>query len=607
MEITNWWPLAFLLLIPVIILLYMLKQKAKEYPFSSSILWKEIYHSVEATKPWEKLKKNILMILQILTVCLLIVALMAPYLKTGGKMYDNVILVLDTSASMGIRYNEKRTRMEEAVERACDYIDSLSETAQITVLTSNQEAGILKTNAEDKQALKKQLKQLAVTDLSGDATPAVSVVTSMVSQWDKYEAVFFTDAPLELGNLDATVVNLYTDYKNLSMDYLSYGSQQDEDGNRSTTVIGKITNDTEEAVTTDVNLYGDNTLLKVQSVTIPAKSSQNFFFEQIDFQGDILMAELNNQDDLSADNRAYAVVSAESRKTALLVTEDNMFLEKAISNMDWVDLYKTSQLSAVGKTESYDFYIFDGVIPEELPEQGNILYVNPPDGTQVTVKEKLSNVSLAFTDTEVTQYVAGFSFGATAAESLERPLWADSFLTSGDHCIGYYGEAGGRRIAVLGFDLHDSDLALQAEFPILISNLTEYMMVSGMVPQNDYETGDKIVFNGNLNGSDLTVTSPSGTVVTLPTAVTTNAYTDTAQAGVYSVAQTVNGEERQEQFVVRFPVEAESHLEEAAVEVGETAGEDNKNLTGGRELRNWIILILLLALGAEWFVYIRQH
>ena len=59
MEITNWWPLAFLLLIPVIILLYMLKQKAKEYPFSSSILWKEIYHSVEATKPWEKLKKNI--------------------------------------------------------------------------------------------------------------------------------------------------------------------------------------------------------------------------------------------------------------------------------------------------------------------------------------------------------------------------------------------------------------------------------------------------------------------------------------------------------------------------------------------------------------------
>ena len=216
-------------------------------------------------------------------------------------------------------------------------------------------------------------------------------------------------------------------------------------------------------------------------------------------------------------------------------------------------------------------------------------------------------MSLAFTDTEVTQYVAGFSFGATAAESLERPLWADSFLTSGDHCVGYYGEAGGRRIAVLGFDLHDSDLALQAEFPILISNLTEYMMVSGMVPQNDYETGDKIVFNGNLNGSDLTVTSPAGAVVTLPTAVTTNAYTDTAQAGVYSVAQTVNGEERQEQFVVRFPVETESHLEEAAVEVGETAGEDNKNLTGGRELRNWIILILLLALGVEWFIYIRQH
>lgn len=607
MEITNWWPLFLLLLIPVIILLYMLKQKAKEYPFSSSILWKEIYHSMEATKPWEKLKKNILMIIQILTVCLLILALMAPYLKSGGRLYDNVVLVLDTSASMGIQYNDKKTRMEEALDRACDYIDTLSETAQITVLTVNQEAKILKTNAEDKQALKKPLRTVAVTDLSGDTTSAVSVVTSMVNQWESYEAVFFTDMTPELGNLEATVVNLYTDYENLSLDYLSYGTQQDEEGSRSITVIGKITNDSAEAVTTDVNLYGDDTLLKVQSVTVPAKGFANVFFEQVSFQGTVLMAELNNKDALEADNRAYAVVRDENAKTALLVTEDNVFLEKAIANMDWVDLYKTNQVSAVGKTESYDLYIFDGVLPQEVPETGNLIYVNPPNGEQVSVTEKVSNVSLVFTDTEITQYVSGFDFGAIEAEKLERPLWADTFITCGDSCVGYYGEAGGRRTAVLGFDVHNSDLALQAEFPILISNLMEYMMVSGMVSQEDYVTGDKLVFNGNLNGSDLTVTAPSGNETILPTAVTTNAYTDTAQAGVYTVAQTVNNEERREQFVIRFPVESESHPEESAVEGNEAAGNENQSLTGGRELRNWIVLFLLLALALEWLVYIRQH
>lgn len=607
MTISNWWPLALLVCIPIIILLYMLKQKAQEYPFSSSMLWKEIFNNIEATKPWEKLKKNLLMILQILTILLLIVALMAPYLKRGGRRYDNVVLVIDTSASMGIRYNEDHTRLEEAVERAVDYIDSLSETSQVTILTAGQEAQIVKTNVTDKAELKKALRGLQVTDLSGDASVAVSVVQSMTSQWEQYQAVFMTDTSMELGNLDAQVMNLYTDYQNLSMDYVSYGTEYDEAGNASMTVIGKITNDTDQDVTTDVNLYGDDTLLMVQSVVIPAGGSQTVYFSQVNFTGSVLMAEINRKDDLEADNRAYTVVREEGQKRVLLVTDDNMFLEKAVMNIPWVDLYKTSQLSAVGKSEEYDLYIFDGKLPETLPEQGNILYVNPGSWGDIVQAETLSNVSVAFTDTELTRYIAGDSFGVTAGKAYERPIWADGFLTSGSSCLGYYGETAGRRVAVLGFDIHQSDLALQADFPILISNLMDYMMVSGMVSEDYYATGDKIVFNGNINGSDLTVQDPNGVSSVLAAAAATNAYTDTDQAGVYTVSQTVNGEERQEKFVVRFPVEQESHQDGETAVSNETKNEEAQTLSGGRELRNLVILILLFALAVEWFVYVRQH
>ena len=607
MTISNWWPLALLVCIPIIILLYMLKQKAQEYPFSSSMLWKEIFNNIEATKPWEKLKKNLLMILQILTILLLIVALMAPYLKRGGRRYDNVVLVIDTSASMGLRYNEDHTRLEEAVERAVDYIDSLSETSQVTILTAGQEAQIVKTNVTDKAELKKALRGLQVTDLSGDASVAVSVVQSMTSQWEQYQAVFMTDTSMELGNLDAQVMNLYTDYQNLSMDYVSYGTEYDEAGNASMTVIGKITNDTDQDVTTDVNLYGDDTLLMVQSVVIPAGGSQTVYFSQVNFTGSVLMAEINRKDDLEADNRAYTVVREEGQKRVLLVTDDNMFLEKAVMNIPWVDLYKTSQLSAVGKSEEYDLYIFDGKLPETLPEQGNILYVNPGSWGDIVQAETLSNVSVAFTDTELTRYIAGDSFGVTAGKAYERPIWADGFLTSGSSCLGYYGETAGRRVAVLGFDIHQSDLALQADFPILISNLMDYMMVSGMVSEDYYATGDKIVFNGNINGSDLTVQDPNGVSSVLAAAAATNAYTDTDQAGVYTVSQTVNGEERQEKFVVRFPVEQESHQDGETAVSNETKNEEAQTLSGGRELRNLVILILLFALAVEWFVYVRQH
>ena len=43
MTVQNLWPLAFLVLVPVIILLYLLKQKVKDEPFSSTMLWHEIY------------------------------------------------------------------------------------------------------------------------------------------------------------------------------------------------------------------------------------------------------------------------------------------------------------------------------------------------------------------------------------------------------------------------------------------------------------------------------------------------------------------------------------------------------------------------------------
>ncbi|MBQ8148332.1 MAG: BatA and WFA domain-containing protein [Lachnospiraceae bacterium] len=607
MTISNWWPLALLILIPIIILLYMLKQKAQEYPFSSSMLWREIYNSIEATKPWEKLKKNLLMFLQIFTVLLLIFALMAPYLKQGGRRFDNVVIVVDTSASMGIQYNNDRTRLEEAVQRACDYVDSLNETAQVTILTSNQETGIIKTNVTDKAELRKALKALLVTDLSGDTGPAVSVVQSMANQWEQYEAVFFTDTPVELGNLEAQVINLYTDYENLSMDYVSYGTEYDENGTPSLTVIAKITSDAAEDVITDVNLYGDNNLLMVQSVQVPAGGSQIVYFNQVNFGGDVLMAEINSEDDLVADNKAYAAMNAEGQKRVLLVTNDNMFLEKAIINIPWVDLYKTNQLSAVGKDETFDLYIFDGMMPETLPAQGNIIYMNPSTGNDIKASGAISNVNLEFVETEITKYVTDFSFGVSVAKEYERPIWADSFISSGTGCAGYFGENDGRRIAVIGFDIHYSDLALQAEFPILISNLMEYMMVSGMVSEDDYAAGDKIVFNGNLNGSDITVTAPDGDVTTLAAAVATSAYADTNQAGVYSVAQTVDEVERKEYFVVRFPIELESHQDGETVEAGETVGEDEKNLTGGRDLRNIIILLILLALAVEWFVYVRQH
>ena len=348
-------------------------------------------------------------------------------------------------------------------------------------------------------------------------------------------------------------------------------------------------------------------LLQVQNITVPPAESMIVYFNQVNFGGTVLKMEINNPDDLMSDNQAYVTLETQNQKKALLVTNDNLFLEKAITNITWVDLYKTSQPSAIGKDDTYDLYIFDGIVPDTLPEKGNYLYINVDSGDNIESKGSLTNVRLQFDEAEITNYVADYSFGASSAIIYDRPIWANSFITGDNKCVGYFGETDGRRIAVIGFDIHNSDIALQAEFPILMSNLMDYMMVSSLVSGKDYIAGDKISFNGNLNGSAIQVTAPDGAVTSLEAAVMTSAYTDTDQAGVYHVTQSIGGEEKAENFVVGFPVNQESHIDGDIVDDEETEGSDEKNLSGGRDLRNLLIILLLLALAVEWIVYIRQH
>ena len=67
MGFTNLWPLFLLLTIPPVIMLYILKRKYKEEVISSSLLWKEVYKNTRANTPWERFKKNIMLLLQSLS------------------------------------------------------------------------------------------------------------------------------------------------------------------------------------------------------------------------------------------------------------------------------------------------------------------------------------------------------------------------------------------------------------------------------------------------------------------------------------------------------------------------------------------------------------
>ena len=264
MRLLYLWPLIFLILIPVIIIMYLLKQKAVERPVSSLFLWNEMYQNAEANTPWEKLKKNWLLILQIITLLILIAALCSPYLLKGGVGADQVVIVVDQSASMGTLYEGETTRLEAAVKEAVSYVKGLKSGTRITIIASAEDAVLLYTNGDDKGQAANVLQEIPQTLLTGDATPGMDMVRSMMSQWTSVETVCFTDTYTNMEGIEGYMVDFYRPVENVSVDYVGHGENE-----KGTAILSMLTNHGTNEVSCDVNLYGGESLLQIQALSIP--------------------------------------------------------------------------------------------------------------------------------------------------------------------------------------------------------------------------------------------------------------------------------------------------------------------------------------------------
>ena len=96
-------PLQWALLLavpPAILSLYFLKLKRQEAVVPSTLLWKRAIEDLHVNSIWQKLRKNLLLYLQLLFVGLLILACVRPGWSGMNRVGERRIYIIDHSASM---------------------------------------------------------------------------------------------------------------------------------------------------------------------------------------------------------------------------------------------------------------------------------------------------------------------------------------------------------------------------------------------------------------------------------------------------------------------------------------------------------------------------
>src|SRR5437588_4205121 len=148
---------AFAAAIPVVIVFYLLKRKRVVKLVSSTLLWQKFLAETQASAPFQKLRKNWLLILQILLLVLVVLALSRPYFATRTQPAQLRVVILDASASMQAT-DETPSRFEKARAEALKWVDGLANNDQMVILQAAVNTEVRLPATSDKGALRRALQ-----------------------------------------------------------------------------------------------------------------------------------------------------------------------------------------------------------------------------------------------------------------------------------------------------------------------------------------------------------------------------------------------------------------------------------------------------------------
>ena len=590
MGFTALWPLFLLITIPLLILLYILKRKYREEVISSTLLWSEVYKNTRANTPWEKFRKNIMLLLQILIFLALILSLMKPFLNFGGKSYKNLIIVIDNTASMNIQYGNS-TRLEEAKRLSKELINSTKEETNTFIITFDNSPKLLQKEETNKEKITKAIESIEKTYYQGNISDSINFIKAIGQSIEEdYEVILFSDKEISLGDLNGTVVSLGNTGLNGSIDNISHKFLEDK-----IKVIATVTNRGSEVYEGDFSLYDGDKLIAVEALNLNVGDNKTLTFDIPSIDNEVLRGELSRHDLLAEDNVYYHVLGNKKVNKILLVTEQNLFLERALNNIRNSEVYKTNSLSNLSRGDTYDLYVFDNVTPSTMPSSGSILFINPSSNEYFKVLEGGQGSEAKAVEGEVSNYLDSLTFTLAKYNEIDVPYYGRSFIDVDEATVGFKGTINNRNIAALSFDLHNSDFVLKKEFPILIYELGENLISNGMTGKSNYKYGEKIIANGNNLDSVMTITSPNKESFEINSGEEVKG---NIQLGVYKLET----ENEKELFSVNYPSEGESDTSKGSI--GEIKNATKEiNLQRGLNLSPIFILLAILIVALEWTMY----
>ena len=501
--------------IPVaIIALYFLKLRRRPVQVPSTLLWRRSLEDLHVNSLFQRLRRNLLLFLQLLAVLLAMLALAGPRIQGTTGPGQRFVLAIDTSASMSAD-DVAPSRLARAKEAAKQVVGSMDGDDLAMVIAFSDQARVVSNYSGDKRLLQGRIDAIAPTEgptslrealqvAAGLANPSKQIGEGVVAskvvmpRLKIYTDGGFADVEgFSLGNLEPEVIVIGPPIPPIAdpsvppskdpsrsraasdnVAILALQTRRNEEKADLYQVFGRVHNYRAEPVVTEAQLLRhaadrpgkEGTLIDAIALTIPARSDHSFKFDLPDTGLNELEVRLTVDDALALDNRAYTVVGNPRKAQVLVVTAGNRYLldtlrtttaqERADVTIVTPDEAKKDPYAREVRVGRYDLVIYDHDRPETSPE-ANALYfgVLPPGPAYAKSKPVVEPIIL---DWDVAHPLLQFvrdlpTVAILKAIGVEPPAGSTILIESNKGPLAFVAPREGYSDAVVAFALMDGE------------------------------------------------------------------------------------------------------------------------------------------------------
>lgn len=642
--------------VPLLVALYYLKLKRRETLISSTLLWKRAVQDLQVNAPFQRLRRNLLLLLQLLALAAALAALGRPVLSLTTAPPQRYVLLIDRSASMNAT-DVPPTRLEAAKRQAKELIASLRGRTSFTmgdasdqamVVAFDEHAQVMCNFTSDKRQLEAAVDSIAPTDAPTSLAEAITVAqayaqppgeaTNNRSAEVRAQLELFSDGQIpdaEQISLAAGEMRFHRvgeSRRNVAVTAMQ--ARRSYEKPDEVEVFATLANYGAQAAGCDVQLGLDGDVRSVRPVTVPpgpptppagAKAAPpgtvSVSFSLSHSQAGVVEVRARApaaDNALTSDDAAWAVLPPPRSLRALLVTAGNVVLTSALKACPLLRLetctpaeFDAMDHSALSANPRYDVFILDEHSPAKLPRGRFLVFGRPPPASGVTSSGELRNQLVVDWRGRhpVLQFVNMSNLFAAKCYKVAAPSDAAVLAEFSTSPALLLVRRQGSVFLLAPFDCAETNWPFEPGFVVFCYNATAYLGLEVGLEGSErsaLRVGGAISLEGLPPGAAVKVAGP-GTPETELAASPTGAvrFPGTSRVGVYTVSAPPRPTAR---FAVNLLDEAEGRIEPSAALrlLGQSVAAQPSVAKGAVELAPWLVLLALALVCLEWFVYKRK-